>query len=180
METRRPFAEYLQGAVKDEASATLNEQPYFLKPPYDLPAALKRGVDKPLLVLFERTSCASCDELHRDGLRRPEVVALMRRFTVARFDVNARTALVAPDGRATDARSWSRQLDLPYAPALVFFDAIGSEVFRVEAYLRPFHLASALEYVATGAYREQPSFQRFIQARADRMRARGQQIDLWK
>ncbi|GAB4479031.1 MAG: hypothetical protein OHK0044_26330 [Burkholderiaceae bacterium] len=179
METKQPFAEYMQTAVRDEASATLAEHPLFIKPPYDLAAAAKRG-GKPLLVIFERARCGSCDELHRDGLRRREVDALLRRFTVARLDAAAATPVTTPDGRKTDARSWARALGLPYAPALVFFDAKGAEVFRVEAYVRPFHLASALDYVASGAYREQPSFQRFIQARAEKLREHGQRIELWK
>jgi thioredoxin-related protein len=66
-----------------------------------------------------------------------------------------------------------------YAPTWVFFDANG-EVLRVESYTRPFHLASALEYVSSGAYRNEPSFQRFVQARAERLRASGQSVDLWK
>lgn len=177
-EQRTSFADYMQSAVKEDARATLNEQPYFIKPPHDLAAALKLG--KPLLVLFERTRCASCDELHREGLSRPEVAALMRRFTVARFDASASTPLVTPDGRKTSAWAWSRQLALPYAPALVFFDAGAREVFRVEAYFRPFHLASALDYVASGAYREQPNFQRYIQTRAEHLRAQGKPVDLWK
>lgn len=179
MEAKQSFADYLQNAVKEEAAATLAEHPLFIKPPYDLASAVRRG-GKPLLVIFERTRCASCDELHREGLRRPDVEQLLRRFTVARLDAAAFTAVTTPDGRTTDARSWARSLNLPYVPSLVFFDAKGAEVFRVEAYLRPFHLASALDYVASGAYREQPSFQRFIQARAERLRERGERIDLWK
>jgi CelD/BcsL family acetyltransferase involved in cellulose biosynthesis len=50
----------------------------------------------------------------------------------------------------------------------------------VEAYLRPFHLASALDYVSSGAYRKEPSFQRFIQTRAERLRDRGETVDLWR
>jgi thioredoxin-related protein len=61
----------------------------------------------------------------------------------------------------------------------VFFDSNGREAFRVETYLRPFHLASSLEYVASGAYRSEPSFQRFVQARAERIRAAGGRADLW-
>ena len=53
-------------------------------------------------------------------------------------------------------------------------------MFRIDAYLRPFHLESSLDYVASGAYRDEPSFQRFIQARAERIRARGATVDLWK
>jgi hypothetical protein len=60
----------------------------------------------------------------------------------------------------------------------VFF-AGDTEVFRTEAYLRPFHLAAAFDYVASGAYAREPSFQRFVQARAERMRSRGERVDLW-
>jgi hypothetical protein len=60
----------------------------------------------------------------------------------------------------------------------VFF-AGEAEVFRTEAYVRPFHLAAALDYVASGSYAREPSFQRFVQARAERMRARGEPVDLW-
>jgi thioredoxin-related protein len=56
----------------------------------------------------------------------------------------------------------------------------GREAFRIDAYLRPFHLASSLEYVASGAYKDEPSFQRFIQGRAERLRAQGTTVDLWK
>jgi thioredoxin-related protein len=178
MEAKQSFAAYLQSAVKEDAAPTLADHPLFIKPPYDLAAARRGG--KPLLVIFERPRCASCDELHRDGLRRPEVERLLRRFTVARLDASAATAVTTPDGRATDSRTWARALGLPYVPALVFFDAKGVEVFRVEAYVRPFHLASALDYVASGAYREQPSFQRFIQARAEKMREHGERVELWK
>jgi hypothetical protein len=61
----------------------------------------------------------------------------------------------------------------------VFFDE-GTEVMRIEAMLKAFHVQSVLDYVASRAYREQPSFQRFIQGRADRLRERGVVVDLWR
>ena len=66
-----------------------------------------------------------------------------------------------------------------YVPTLLLFDARGREVFRAEAYLRPFHIAGALEYVSSGGYLREPSFQRFLQAKAERMRERGERVDLW-
>jgi thioredoxin-related protein len=174
MEARQPFAEYMQRAAPEAASPRLHEEPFFMRPPFDL-----RRTSRPLLVVFERPHCASCDELHRDGFRRKEVAALISRLTVARFDPASHVELTAPDGRGTTASNWARELKITFAPTLVFFDR-GAEVFRVEAYVRPFHLASALEYVESGAYRSEPSFQRFVQARADRMRARGETVDLWK
>ena len=44
---------------------------------------------------------------------------------------------------------------------------------------QPFHLASGLEYVASGAYLEQPSFQRYLQQRAERIRSSGGTVELW-
>ena len=61
----------------------------------------------------------------------------------------------------------------------MLFDASGREVLRLDAYLRAFHFASALDYVASGAYRTEPSFQRFVQARAERIRAAGVAVELW-
>ena len=69
---------------------------------------------------------------------------------------------------------------MTYAPTVIFFDDSGSEVFRIEAYLRPFHFASSFAYVTSGAYRAEPSFQRYLQARAGEMRARGERVELWQ
>ena len=67
---------------------------------------------------------------------------------------------------------------MKYAPSLVFFDRDGMEVFRTEAYLKSFHIQSVMDYVTSGAYLEQPSFQRFIAARADALEAQGIHVDL--
>ncbi len=50
---------------------------------------------------------------------------------------------------------------------------------RSGAYLRTFHLQSVFDYVLSGSYQEQPSFQRFISARADHLREQGIDVDLW-
>ena len=159
------------------ARASLADEPFFLPPPYDL--ARKPG-GKPLAVVFETPYCAACDEMHRDTLRRPDVQAALRQFDVARFGLGARTDLTAPDGGKVRADAWARDLRVSYTPTIVLFDASGREVFRIDAYLRPFHVASALEYVASGAYRSEPSFQRFVQARAERLRMKGETVDLWQ
>ena len=82
--------------------------------------------------------------------------------------------------RSSAAKPGRATLKVAYTPSIVFFDAAGKEVFRVEAYLRPFHLATSLEYVAGGGYRSEPEFQRYLRAKADKLRARGEKIDLWQ
>ncbi len=176
MEKKLPLAEYLAANARESASPELADEAFFLKPPYDL----RRGrAAKPLAVLFETPHCSACDELHREGFKRAEVKRLLAKFDVVRFSLADRAEVVTPAGAKTNGEAWGRVLGIAYTPSVVFFDG-AREVLRVEAYLRPFHFASALEYVSSGAYREEPSFQRFIQARAERMRERGETVDLWK
>jgi thioredoxin-related protein len=85
-----------------------------------------------------------------------------------------------PDGKTSSIARWAAELNVQYAPTLVFFDEHGTEVFRTEAYLKAFHTQSAIDYVASAAYKDQPSFQRFISARADALEARGIHVDLMK
>ncbi len=158
------FDEYMRTAVKEAASATLHEEAFFLKPPLVLSGS------RPVAAFFETAYCSGCDELHREGLRRAEVRKLLQRFDVYRLTL---------EDRRGAGPSYARELRVAYTPTVVFFVG-GKEVFRIESYVRPFHLAGALDYVASGAYRKEPSFQRYLQARAERLRARGVQIDLWR
>jgi thioredoxin-related protein len=176
LERGQTLAEYLQRGVKEAAaSPKLHDEPFFMRAPLDL---RRRPGGKPLAVLFETTDCAACDELHRDALQRDAVLAQVRRFDVARLALIAPTPLIRPDGKSTTAREWARELGVAYTPTVVFFGVDGAEVFRIGAYLRPFHFASSFAYVADGAYRREPSFQRFLQARAAEMRARGERVEL--
>ena len=167
----------MDSTAREPARAELNDQSFFLKSPYSLQ---RTAAGKPLLVLFERTHCASCDELHRDGFTRAEIRRSLRAFDVARLQPKDGSAMTTPDGRTTSVAAWSGALGVSYAPTLVFFDRAGKEVFRVDGYVRPFHLAAALDYVANGDYAREASFQRYLQARADAMRHRGEVVDLWK
>lgn len=176
MEGKLPLAEYLQKNVREQANARLADEPFFLKPPYDL---RRRAGAKPVAVLFETPYCAACDEMHRDGFTRDEVRALVAKFDVVRLSLSDRAEVLTPSGQKTTGESFARSLNVSYTPTLVLFHD-GREVHRIEAYVRPFHLASSLEYVVSGAYRKEPSFQRYVQARAERLREKGVAIDLMR
>jgi thioredoxin-related protein len=162
LENKMTFADYLKSKAQPAARDTLNPQAFFLPAPYNL----RRGADgKPLAVLFETTQCAQCDELHTVAFKRRDVLAQLAKFDVVRFSLSA--------------SAWAKSLGIGYVPAMVLFDARGREAFRTEAYLRPFHLAGALEYVSSGAYAREPSFQRFLRDKAERLRHEGKRVDLW-
>lgn len=171
------FRDYMAKRQPEAASGKLHIEKRFLQPPYRLQR--KQG-DKPLLVLFEQKECATCDEMHGDAFRRPVSRRLMAKFDVAVVDLWSDEPLQTPDGKTMSQKDWAKKLNVQYAPSMVFFDDNGKEVFRSEAYLRPFHLQSAMDYVASGAYRTQPEFQRFVQERADHLREQGVEVDLWK
>jgi len=174
-EKEGPLRAFFEKRAPPAATGRLHREPGFLQPPYRFD---RRRGDRPLLVLFEQHECPPCDELHMDILKRPESRALLERFDVAVVDMWGKEPLVTPAGEEMSSADWARRLGVQYAPTLVFLDASGKEVFRAEAYLKAFHIQSAMDYVASGAYREQPSFQRFVQARADRLEAQGVHIDL--
>ncbi len=171
------FVEYLAVRQPQAASGELHTETATLAQPYRLDV---RSGERPLLVLFEQRDCAPCDELHGEALQREGIAASLDLFDVAVVDMWSRSELTTPQGEVLAARDWARSLGVQYAPGMVFFDAEGREVFRTEAYLRPFHLHAALDYVASGAYRAEPEFQRFVQQRADQLREQGIEPDLWR
>jgi thioredoxin-related protein len=118
---------------------------------------------RPLALLFVTEKCAACDEL-QVTFRHDRVAKQLKAFDLERLPLSGAQA---------------KRLGVGEAPTLVLFDAKGTEVLRLEAYFRPYHVAGSLEYVASGAYRKEPSFQRFLQSRAERMRERGERVDLW-
>jgi thioredoxin-related protein len=178
MENKTDFASYLQKHAAEADSGRLHDQPFFVRPPFILDRSRKAG-GKPLIVLFEQKHCAACDEMHAQGLTDKIALALLAKFEVVRLELFGRQAVVTPGGKALSEAQWAQELKVAYTPTVVFFDVRGKEVFRIDAYLKPFHFASSLDYVVSGAYLTQPSFQRFIQRRAENIRARGGSVEIW-
>jgi thioredoxin-related protein len=173
------FRDYLARTQPVASTGKLHRQPDYLQPPMDL-SRKSANTGKPLLVLMEMKQCPPCDELHQEILPQPALQKSLQGFDVALVDIWSAEELITPDGRRMKATQWAESLGIQYAPSMLFFDTGGREVFRSEAYLRSFHTHAVIDYVGTGSYLEQPNFQRFIQARADQMRARGEVVELMK
>jgi len=160
------------GPMVNGGKPQLAHEPFFLSL-----ADLRRT--KPLAVLFETAYCAECDELHALAFKHPAVLAELKKYEVVRFALSGSDVITTPAGRRMTVSDWARSLKIDYVPTLVLFDAAHTERLRMEAYFRPFHVAGSLAYVSSGAWRREPSFQRYLQARADDMRRRGKPVDLW-
>lgn len=171
------LADHLAQVLKEPALKPRGPRPYLMARPTQLD---RKGQARPLAVLFESPACKPCAELHDEAFARPGIKPLLARFDLASLQPGAPAELVTPDGRRSDTRRFARDLKIALYPTLVFFDVQGREVFRFDGYLRPFHVESAFDYVASGAYLREPQFQRYVQERADARRAAGQAVDLWR
>ena len=133
----------------------------FLPPPHDLAPAVRRRSRSPCC--SRPPTAGPCDELHREGFKRPKVSA-PRTGSTSRASPSARPTPLddACPERATDREARGRtSLGVTYTPTLdllrrgrprgVPHRCLPAAVSSSE---------SSLDYVASGAYRDEPSFQR--------------------
>jgi len=145
-----------------------------LKSPYDFSVPVK----KYRLVMFEQKQCKDCDELHNDILTRKESLQQLEKFEVSVLDMWSDEKITRPDGQQSTIKDWAKDLNIQYAPSLVYLDQNGREVFRSDGYLRSFHVQSVMDYVSSESYKTQSNFQRYIDDRADKLREQGIEVDL--
>ncbi len=166
--------------VSSITSSGLNKQDFFIPPTFDL---YKRIAEKPYkeytAVFFEAENCKNCDLLHQKTLKDPTTLTLAQKFTAVQLDRFSDFKVITPVGESTTAKQWATDLGVEYLPALIFFDFKGNQVMRIDTQLRTFHVQSVFDYVLSGAYKTETNFQRYISARADRIRETGRNVDIF-
>jgi thioredoxin-related protein len=175
-ETSMSFAEYRLDSLKN-AGGELHGEDFYLADT-DLEQVLQNN-KRPLVVYFESTDCTECETMHRRILTDAATRKLVRQTSNVQFDIASQQQLTTPAGKQTTAAQWAQDLGIAYTPSLVFFDAAGEEVMRIDAFLKTFHFQSVYAYVLEQAYIDTPEFQRYISARADHIREAGFDTDIW-
>jgi len=162
---------------KSTASKELNKQDFFI----DTTNLEQFKKDKKLTaVFFEQKDCPDCDTLHKKVLPDKILRDIISHFKVVQLDMWSKTKVTTPDGKGTSARDWANELDIKFAPSIVVFNEEGKEIIRSEGSFKVFHTQGILDYVLTGAYKEQPSFQRYLTTRAENIREHGKDVDIWR
>ena len=187
----------LAGAALAESTLVLGDdglhkQPFFfdsfLEMGPDLEEAAAEG--KGLVVLWEQRGCPYCRELHAVNFARDDIVEFIsEHFLVVQLDMWGSRAVTDFDGEEMEERDLARKWFVNFTPTTLFFtmddpdnppqDMRDALAFMLPGYFKPFHHLSTLEYVATDGYKEQPNFQRWLQAKADHMREQGEEVNLW-
>jgi len=133
----------------------------------------------PLAVFFEAPDCAECRIMHQRILTDQPTRKLVKSMQNVQLNVHSRQAITTPQGETLSANEWARALGVDYTPSVVFFDESGTEVMRISAFVKTFHFQSVFAYVLEKAYLDQPSFQRYISLRGDKIREAGFDTDIW-
>jgi len=172
------YREFIKANLpKSTASKELNKQDFFV----DSTNFEQFKKDKKITaVFFEQKDCPDCDTLHQKVLPDKTLRDIISHFKVVQLDMWSKTKVTTPEGKATTARDWANELDIRFAPSIVVFNEEGKEIIRSEGSFKVFHTQGILDYVRTGAYKEQPSFQRYLSARAENIREHGKDVDIWR
>lgn len=185
-ESLRDYAARLQDAAvaaeaADIAPAAEAVLTGFQQAPADL-AAQRTANPRPSLVLFERDGCDECRRLREQILEHPAVQEVLAGFHTLRLNTDHAGIAVLPDGRHGHAAALAAELALAHRPGLVFFAEDGEEAFRMDSTWLIDHsgqlpdatrqdlldsFLARLDYVASGAYRDWPQYQRW-RAQRDR------------
>lgn len=173
------YRDYIAANTPPASGGELYKEDFFQSAPYNLkrkPAAKAR----PLAVFFEQKDCPGCAELHQKVLTDPDTRAVIRKLDVIQLDMWSKTPVLTPQGKRLTAREWAKALDVKYAPTIVLFDPQGREIIRSEAFFKVFHTQGIFAYAADGDYKTEPNFQRYLSARAEKLREQGKDVDIWR
>ena len=177
-ESEGSFYKYLTRNQKDAIGSVRTPESFFLQPPYQL-ADRQRQSRRPLAIFFERHSCIQCDILHDQILIEPWTRQLIEQFDNILLNVASPIVVTTPSGTVTTAEEWAKTLEINYFPTIILFDPDGNEVVRIAAAFRTFHVQGLFDYVLSRAYLHEPSFQRYLSSRAERLREAGYDVDIW-
>ncbi len=170
----------------------LHTQSWFLNSFLDLreDIADSAAEGKQLVIMWEQRGCPYCREMHRINLRIPEIVDYMKaNFNVVQLNIWGDREVTDLDGEVTTEKKLARKYRVQFTPTLQFFPkelaengkqpGHDVEVWRLLGYWKPFHFLSTFAYVNEKGYDTEPNFQRWLQARADELRAQGKDVEIW-
>ncbi len=172
------FRDFIAANVKSAGggSKTLNAEEFFRPGPIDL----RKADGAAIALFFEQKDCPACDALHAGPLQDAETRQTASQLHSVQLDMWSSDSLVFVDGSVMTASEIAKKYDVKYAPSIVLLDSKGNEIIRNEAEFKTFHTNGILEYARSGDYQNYPSFQRWLEARADTLREQGIDVDLWK
>jgi thioredoxin-related protein len=188
---RRPMA-----AEQDRVEPILGDdglyhQPWFLNSFLVLEDDLAEtaAAGKRLAIIWEQKGCPYCKETHLVNLANPEINKYVREnFNVLQLNLWGSREVTDFDGEVMEERQLARKWAITFTPTIMFIEesvekvagrkGAAAEVVRMPGYFKPFHFINMFQFVQEKAY-QTTHFQKYIQAKADRMREQGKAVKIW-
>lgn len=133
------------GARKTEYPAWFKQS--FLDFNEDIADATAAG--KRLMVLFTQDGCPYCNALVERNLAQKKIEQQVRKnFDVVAINMWGDKEVVSVGGKQYTEKSFAEALKVQFTPTILFFNAKGKVVLRLNGYLPPERFRIALDYVA--------------------------------
>ena len=169
------YSAYLATVQEQKLDGEMNQADWLKPSPYHL----DEWKDKPVAVLFEEANCDFCDQLHQKTFTNEAAPELLDAFHIIQVNRHAPTPITLHDGTQTTAKEWASELNLGFSPSILFLNTEGEEVMKVDAMFKTFHILGVFDYVSSGAYLSEPSFQRFLSEKAEHIISTGKDVNIW-
>jgi thioredoxin-related protein len=134
----------------------------------------------PFVLFFESANCSDCLVLHNKLLKDKIARELLKRIDVFQVDLDSSNSIVTPNRVIVKIKDWAKTLKITNSPTIIFFDNRGEEIIRIESMLKTFHFQSIVDYVVSGAYVNEKEFQRYLTIRANTIRDKGIDVNIWE
>jgi len=123
------------------------------------PLALDNKHERPTLVVFENPNCSPCDRFHQRVLTDKAARDTMKNFRTVQLDASEKLIkITTPDSKVITPKTWANQLQINYDLAVVFFDAEGKEVHRLDSEFGKDRFIGSMQYVLEKAYLRHEQF----------------------
>lgn len=90
-----------------------------------------------------------------------EITNKLMQIEVIQLDTSIDKKVITPSGDTTTSKAWAEQLNISFAPAIIFFDNKGKEIIRIESVVRFNRLNNVIQYILEEGYLAYPTFQRW-------------------
>lgn len=175
-ENKIDFKEYLSQRINKEVKDKNRENNLFISSNN----FVRNNNSKAMAILFESKNCQECDVIYDKYLKNEETINLLKNIDLYKVDMDSTKSIVTPQKMILKISSWANELKITHNPTIIFFDNNGKEIIRIESSFKSFHFQSIIDYVSSKAYLEEKEFQRYLTKRANAIREKGIDVNIWE
>ncbi len=146
----------------------------FLNLQEDISEAHKKG--KRVMLMFTQDNCPYCSALVERNLSQRQIEATLKeKFDVILINIWGDREVVGLDGKTYTEKSYSAAQKIQFTPSLFFFDEKGSTILRLNGYMPPPRMQTALDWVSSHQ-EHTTAFRDFVAAREAPKQGAGEMI----